>query len=41
VYGTMRSVGGTVRISSLAGEGTTIWLLMPEAAPVAAADAIG
>jgi len=37
VYGTMRSVGGTVRIASLAGEGTTVWLLMPEAeAPGAA-----
>jgi signal transduction histidine kinase len=31
VYGTMRSVGGTVRIASLAGEGTTVWLLLPEA----------
>jgi signal transduction histidine kinase len=31
VYGTMRSVGGTVRIASLAGEGTTVWLLMPAA----------
>jgi signal transduction histidine kinase len=39
VYGTMRSVGGTVRIESLVGEGTTVWLLMPEAAP--ATPAIG
>ena len=31
VWGTMRSAGGTVRIASLAGEGTTIWLLLPEA----------
>lgn len=36
VYGTMRSIGGTVRIESRAGEGTTIRLLMPEAAPVGA-----
>jgi PAS domain S-box-containing protein len=40
VYGTMRSVGGTVRIASLAGEGTTIWLLMPEAEAAAASTLI-
>jgi PAS domain S-box-containing protein len=37
VYGTMRSVGGTVRIESLVGEGTTVCLLMPEAAPASPA----
>jgi signal transduction histidine kinase len=34
VWGTMRSVGGTVRVASLAGEGTTMWLLLPEAADI-------
>jgi PAS domain S-box-containing protein len=34
VWGTMRSVGGTVRVASLAGEGTTMWLLLPEAVDV-------
>jgi hypothetical protein len=41
VYGTMRSVGGTVRMASLAGEGTTVWLLMPEAEAVAPPPVIG
>ena len=40
VYGTMRSVGGTVRIASLAGEGTTVWLLMPEAEAPGASEAV-
>ena len=37
----MRSIGGTVRIASRAGVGTTVSLLMPEAEPVAQVAPIG
>ncbi|MEE4300539.1 MAG: ATP-binding protein [Pseudomonadales bacterium] len=39
VYGFLRQSGGTVRLESTAGEGTTVELLLPAAADAAAADA--